>query len=316
MTVNYDNILFPNDFETLPVDFSRFSTGLSRLELEIGFGNGEYTVRHAAAHPEMLLVGIEVSPACIARCVRRIGLLPNVKIIRTDARFMMKELFPDESLNRVCMNFPCPWPRKRHASRRVTAGGFVDDIAAVLKIGGVFEMVTDEEWYAREVRKIFGEHEALSAADCELLSAPRPVTTKYERKWLEMGKNIFRLNIVKEKNFTVKRRTWGFKKGESDVMHVKTGSPLPEDLPEKLSGVSGAQGEARWVFKKLFHGARAEPIHWLVETISSDAGFEQRYYLLVSARGNDVLVRPDGTSNVYLTPAVRCSIEDLGRRLR
>jgi tRNA (guanine-N7-)-methyltransferase len=309
----------------LPLNLSALSDvfdvpgGLPGAELEIGFGNGEFTAQYAAARPDTLLIGLEVSPACIERCVRRMnGSLSNLKVICADARFMMKELFADASLDRVVMNFPCPWPKNRHARRRVTAEGFADDLAAVLKIGGVFEMLTDVDWYAADAQKAFGEHEALSAAECETNPA-RVVTTKYERKWLEMGKNITRLLVTKTKPFTVERQTWRFyeksgEEGTEERMHVRTGKPLPGEGLGFLAGASGAWREARWVFKKYYTAGSGADRVYLVETVSADDGFEQRYYLKAAGDG-DALVKLDGTSRVYLTPSVRCAIEDLARRL-
>jgi len=232
--MGYNNILSPRELK-LPLGLERFSDKLPKVVLEIGFGNGEYTVKWAAANPDSLVVGLEVSFSCVVRCARRIkdAGLSNLKIIRTDARFMMKELFADESLDMVMMNFPCPWPKTRHAKRRVTAKEFADSLAAVLKTGGVFELVTDEEWYAAEVQKALSGHEALSVS-CET-DFSRAVTTKYERKWLAMGKKITKLSVTKTKKFTVDRRTWKFdwNNEEDTAMHVrpenpclKTGSPF------------------------------------------------------------------------------------------
>ncbi|MDR2174668.1 MAG: tRNA (guanosine(46)-N7)-methyltransferase TrmB [Synergistaceae bacterium] len=319
MKADYGNIVYPGP--PLPLDLSALSGvrgGLPGTELEIGFGNGEFTVQYAAARPETLLIGLEVSHACVARCVRRIKELSNLKVICTDARFMMKELFADASFDRVTMNFPCPWPKNRHARRRVTAGGFADDLAAVLKTGGVFEMVTDVDWYAEEARQVLGGHEALSAAECET-NPERTVTTKYERKWLEMGKTITRLLVTKTRPFTVERKTWNFydeerEGGEGTAMHVRTGKPLPDGGLGFLAGASGTRGEAHWVFKKYYTAGSDADRTYLVETVSADDEFEQRYYLKAAGHEN-ALVKLDGNSRVYLTPAVRCSAEDLARRL-
>jgi tRNA (guanine-N7-)-methyltransferase len=252
------------------------------------------------------------------RCARRssgAGNPTNLKILCADARFMMKELFPDASLDRVTMNFPCPWPKARHARRRVTDKDFADALAAVLKIGGVFELVTDEEWYALEAQEKLARHEALGLSSRET-NPPRPATTKYERKWLEMGKNIIRLTVVKTGNFTVSRRSW---EGKGRAMHTKTGKPLPEGGLSFLSGASGTGPEnTRWVFKKHYVAADESDGNgvFLIETVSSDDGFEQHYYMKVSRRGCDTLVKLDETIRIFLTPAVRFSIEDLARRLR
>jgi tRNA (guanine-N7-)-methyltransferase len=319
--VDYSVILSPEKL-TLPLDLGQ--VGFSGTELEIGFGNGEYTVQRAAERPDTLLIGMEVSSVCVARCARRAkkletGAPGNLKIICTDARFMMKELFVDASLDRVIMNFPCPWPKTCHAKRRVTAKEFSDDLAAVLKIGGVFEMLTDDERYASEVELKLGRHKALSPVGRET-NPPRFVTTKYERKWLEMGKNIIRLTVAKTKPFSVGRRTWGAKNDnceeEDGAVHIKTGKPLPKEGLAFLFDVSGERNGARWVFKKHYvERGKEQDKSFLVETISADDEFEQHYYLKVVERNRDTLVKLDGTAKVFLTPAVRFSVADLGRRL-
>jgi tRNA (guanine-N7-)-methyltransferase len=283
--------------------------------LEIGFGNGEYTVKWAAANPDTLLMGVEVSFASLTRCARRIAEmgLSNLKVICVDARFMMKELFADEAFDQVMMNFPCPWPKTRHAKRRVTARVFTDGLAAVLKTGGLFELVTDEGWYAEEAFETLSRHEAFASAAVEV-GVSRSVTTKYERKWLAMGKDITRLTAVKAKKFTVDRETWGFDWSEGDMpLHMKTGKPAPDGFAF-LRGESGARGEARWVFKECY-AASENGKKFLVETVSTDDGFEQRYYLQVSERGGDSLVKPDSATRIFLTPSVRFAVEDLARRL-
>lgn len=305
MKAKYSSILYPG---ATPLSLVHISGGLPKAELEIGFGNGEYTVQYAAAHADVFLVGMEVSASCVLRCVKRAANVPNLKIVKTDARYMMKELFTDASLDRVFMNFPCPWPKKRHARRRVTASEFADDLAAVLKIGGVFELVTDEEWYAQEAQKVLGAHQALRFSQFEV-NPQRPVTTKYERKWLAMGKNIYRLLIEKTKPFTVMRRTWGV-----EDMHIKTGKPLLEETLSTLFDESGVRGDARWVFKK-YYTAPGEDKNFLIETVSTDDEFEQRYYLKIVEREGNTLIKLDGTAQTYLTPSVRLALEDLARRL-
>jgi tRNA (guanine-N7-)-methyltransferase len=325
MKSEYSSILNLENL-TLPLDLKQL--GFSGAELEIGFGNGEYMIARAIACPDTLLMGIEVSASCVARCLRRVNRFPtgapaNLKIIRADARFVMKELFSDAALGRVVMNFPCPWPKTCHAKRRVTTREFADDLAAVLKTGGVFEMVTDEERYALEAKARLDRHEAFSATELET-NPPRSITTKYERKWLEMGKTITRLRGVRTRDFTVARRTWFLGSApycyerESGTMHVKTGKPLPEKGLAFLFDTSGIREDSRWVFKKHYaetDGQGGNKKNFLVETISTDDEFEQHYYLKVVEHGCNTLVKLDGTAKVFLTPAVRFSVEDLARRL-
>ena len=69
--MGYNNILSPRELK-LPLGLERFSDKLPKVVLEIGFGNGEYTVKWAAANPDSLVVGLEVSFSCVVRCARRI----------------------------------------------------------------------------------------------------------------------------------------------------------------------------------------------------------------------------------------------------
>ena len=302
----YGTILMPQEV-SLPLS-SEVISSFERVELEIGFGNGEFTVRHADENPGTLLFGMEVSKGCVQRCAKRIKGSRNICLICTDARTMMKELFTDSSLDKVYMNFPCPWPKNRHSGRRVTAREFMDDLAAVLKLGGVFELVTDEKWYSDEVLRLLGSHRALEVLSSET-NPPRPVRTKYERKWLSLGKDIYRLVFVKKQDFSVSRRFWGERE-----MHIKTGCPLSEERLMRVINKSGSDGEARWSFRRYYKDVESGS-KFLVETVLIDDDFEQHCYLKVIPRDEDTLIKLDESSQVFLTPAVRGAIEDLNRLL-
>lgn len=280
--------------------------------LEIGFGNGEYTAGEARNAPQTLFVGIEVSHSCVMRALKRAKGIENIRFMSGDARFLMREVFSDCSLDRVQMNFPCPWPKERHAKRRVTSSDFADTLAAVLKIDGYFELMTDDETYAAETRSILGNHCALKLMSYEQ-NPLRPVTTKYERKWLAMDRNIWRVRIKKKINFTVERLIKNEKKlseGKND-MHIRLDAAKIENL-DSLFDSSGKDGDSHWIFKRHFS---RENIH-LIETVSSDSGFEQKYYLKVVKEPERALIKIDGNSSVFLTPSVRYAIADLAEKLK
>ena len=278
----YGVILKPESGLPLPVK--------NHTQLEIGFGNGEFTVQYAKANPEIFLYGVEISQACVLRCARRAEGLKNLKIINTDARYMLRELFEDESLEKIIMQFPCPWPGNGNAHRRVTARDFSDGLAAVLKVGGVFEM---------------GNHEALNAEEF-LINPARSITTKYERKWLEQGKNIFSITFRKVKNFTVQRRT-------SQEMHIKIKNKITQENIDSLKNISGKDEskKAFWKFGKNF----TDNEKFLLETLTSDDEFEQKFYINISPRDEGFLIRLDKTSSAFLTPAVRAALNDAAERL-
>ena len=274
-----------------------------QTELEIGFGNGEFTVQYAMNHPDILLYGVEISQACVLRCARRAYGLGNLRLVNTDARYMLRELFPDESLQKIVMQFPCPWSKNADAHKRVTAKDFADGLAAVLKVGGLFVMVTDDEPYAQEVWQILGRHEALTAEDFTV-NPQREITTKYERKWLAEGRNIYRVAFRKSGAFTVQRRV-------KQDMHIKISRKVTAADMAGLRGVDGRGEKAFWKFGRVF----ADGDTYLLETLTSDDEYEQKFYIHAAPKDDGFLLRLDKTTLAFLTPAVRSALNDAAERL-
>lgn len=291
--------------------------GAPRL-IEIGFGNGDFLVHLAEKRPDALVYGIEVSHMCLEKALSRIRQmnLPNVRLLCGDARFLLRECFPDSSAERIYMSFPCPWPKERHARRRVTSEGFSGTLASVLKIGGVFEMATDEAWYADEVEQILGSHPALKL-DGRRLNFRRDITTKYERKWLEQGKDIHLLYIRKTAPWNAPRMV----EGSLEDMHVRIAPAVPVSLEKLNRTVTGFTGsgtgrhgeDSHWAFRG---GFSADDGTLLEETICTDSGYEQKFYIKIVCKPECTLVKLDGVFLPYLTPAVRFAIEDAARRIQ
>ena len=288
------------------------------LLIEIGFGNGDFLVHLAEKRPDAVVYGIEVSHTCIEKALSRVRQrgLTNVRLLCGDARFLLHECFADASVERIYMSFPCPWPKERHARRRVTSESFSGTLASVLRIGGVFEMATDEGWYADEVEQILGSHQALRLAQ-RRLNYRREITTKYERKWLDMKKDIHLLYIEKTAPWSAPRMV----EGSVDDMHVRITPAVPVDLALLDRVMTGKTGSAQ--------GRHGEDSHWayrggfcapdgtlLEETICSDSGYEQKFYLKIVQRPECTLVKLDGVHIPYLTPSVRFAIEDAARRVK
>lgn len=291
----YGVIIRPESGKFLPVH--------PKTELEIGFGNGEFTVQYATNHPDIFLYGVEISQSCVLRCARRAYGLENLRLINTDARFMLRELFPDESLQKIIMQFPCPWSKNADAHKRVTAKDFADGLAAVLKLGGAFVMISDDEIYSREVWRILGGHEALTAEDFTV-NPKREITTKYERKWLEEGRNIYRVSFRKTEAFTVTRRVEG-------EMHIKIARNVTHEDIASLKNVEGKRDKSFWKFGRSFSDGDI----YLLETLTSDDEYEQKFYIHIAPKEGGFLLRLDKTTPAFLTPAVRCALIDAAGKL-
>jgi len=174
------------------------------VTVEIGFGNGEFLLDMASRNERGFCFGIEVSMTSILKAARKCLMrrLPNVRLLCGDGSFLLREFFLPESVGRVYVNFPCPWPKKRHAKRRLVTPGFVCNLAHALKVKGAFELASDERWYIEDARTCLLENPAFEVGDV-LVGESSSFRTKYEEKWISMGKSIYRLKATKHVPFSL-----------------------------------------------------------------------------------------------------------------
>lgn len=293
--------------EQLPLDTRRESKG-ARVFLEIGFGNGEFLVHLARQSPHDVFWGVEMSQSCVLRALKRIRAeeLGNIFLLCGDARFILKECLPRESLDGIYMNFPCPWPKKKHSKRRVSTGDFSSEIAGVLKPGAFFELVTDEEWYGLEVRNVLAAHPLLELTEW-LINPPRPVTTKYERKWMEMGKRIFLSRLLRKRaESPIGRRSLG----RVEEVHIRVPKKVAlKGFVNEIHNKGGEKGDALWVYKKSYESADGNA--YIIETVAGDGSFEQKFFLQLVEREEDILIKIAPYSSPFLTKSVRGALEGI-----
>ncbi len=136
-----------------PVDWvARFGRS-GPLVIEIGFGSGLFLAALARNRPEANIIGIEISVPSLrnaARKIQRAG-LENVILIQSDARSALQVLCVPDSVERVFINYPDPWPKKDHSSRRLIDDEFLELLATRLEKGGVLDIATDHEEYATQI---------------------------------------------------------------------------------------------------------------------------------------------------------------------
>ncbi|VXC65182.1 tRNA (guanosine(46)-N7)-methyltransferase TrmB [Sphingomonas sp. AX6] len=172
------------------------------LEFEIGFGSGEHLAGQAEARPDHGFIGCEpfINGVVGALTHVRDRDLTNVRIHMGDALEVL-ERFPDASLSRVYLLHPDPWPKARHAKRRMMNHGPMDLIAAKLKPGCEFRLGTDDPTYCRwsmmvmDQRRDF-EWQAGGAQD--FLTRPDDwPQTRYERKARRKGHEVWYFRYVR-----------------------------------------------------------------------------------------------------------------------
>ena len=297
------NDVIATQTDSLPVDWAALSPS-GRVVAEIGFGNGEFLEYLGRANPDKLIVGLEVSQTCVAKGARRAlaAGLSNVRIIHGDARFLLRRCFAPESVDKVYMNFPCPWPKARHAQRRVASPAFAELMNYLLVRGGSFELATDVDWYAQETAEVFAACPAFAA--CEIQKNPaRPYVTKYERKWKAMDKDTWLLKINKTGSISeppTKEEEWQM---EGEAVTKKS----VKDVLAALRGAEGAGvgGKGHWVIRETFMSDEGVG---LMLVITSDEGFEQHFYLKALPNPRGVTIKVDSIAHPFRTPAMRAAL--------
>ena len=163
--------------------------GASEIWLEIGFGGGEHMAAQAARRPDVLTLGVEPFLNGVASAVRHIDAasLTNVRLHVGDARDLIARL-PDGSLDRLFILFPDPWPKARHAKRRLVNREFLLGAARVMKPGAPLRFATDWADYANQVLRITADGRPFAwtaqAADDWRIPPADHTTTRYEQKRL------------------------------------------------------------------------------------------------------------------------------------
>ena len=166
------------------------------LQLEIGFGGGEHLAAQAAAHPAHGFIGCEPFLNGVVSALNHLrdGAIGNVRLHMGDALAVIERL-PDASLSRVYLLHPDPWPKARHAKRRMMNHGPLDLIAAKLMPGGEFRLGTDDPTYCRWSMMVMRQRRdfrwlAESADDFLTRPADWP-QTRYEAKARRQGHEVW-----------------------------------------------------------------------------------------------------------------------------
>jgi tRNA (guanine-N7-)-methyltransferase len=164
--------------------------------LEIGFGMGETTSQIAAQHPENDYLGIEVHTPGVGSLLKLIEQenLTNIRIVQHDAVEVLQHMIAPDSLDRVHIFFPDPWPKKRHHKRRLIQPPFVALLCERLKPGGTLHVATDWEDYAQHALEVLTvEPHLVNTASA---FAPRPDSrplTKFEQRGVRLGHAVWDL---------------------------------------------------------------------------------------------------------------------------
>jgi len=169
------------------------------LYLEVGLGKDPHILDQARNSPENLFVGIEYSRKKLEKVLFKIsaaGGQDNLRILHADAFRSVDPAFEDQSLAGAFILFPDPWPKARHARRRLLQDNFLSLLTRKLRPTARLEIRTDDVDYAREASEVLDSIEGLSRITGKDPFLEQPIepahhlATLFEKKFTLLGKKI------------------------------------------------------------------------------------------------------------------------------
>lgn len=190
-----------NDFvvheeETMKGKWHDFFENENPIHIEVGMGKGRFIIDMAKLHPEINYIGIEKYSSVLVRAIEKqtIEQLPNLVFIRMDAE-AIENVFEKDEVAYIYLNFSDPWPKDRHARRRLTSRQFLARYDQILVPEGRVEFKTDNRpLFDFSLEEVEAAGWKLSASTYDLHRDPvlneGNVMTEYEAKFSALGNPI------------------------------------------------------------------------------------------------------------------------------
>ena len=191
--------------ETMKNKWNTVFSNNASLYIEIGMGKGRFIIENALRNPEINYVGIERYSSVLLKALNKIDAMEkapdNLKFICMDAG-NIDDVFGEGEVGRIYLNFSDPWPKDRHAKRRLPSRQFLERYDHILKKEGVIEFKTDNRdlfdfalnelpiagWKAQSVTYDLHNDEKMNEGN---------IMTEYEEKFSAMGNPICKYIITR-----------------------------------------------------------------------------------------------------------------------
>lgn len=171
-----------------------------RSIVEVGPGRGDFLFHLAETNKDATVIGIEIKPKRFDKLVRRIEHrgLKNICLIQDDARDAIK-LFAKNLVDEIYIQFPDPWPKRKHGHNRAICYDFLTVCSEALKQNGTISIITDYEDYALAISKDIRRINSLASAFDPPIESDLPDTfpTFFAQKWRKEGRSFYHQRYIK-----------------------------------------------------------------------------------------------------------------------
>lgn len=150
------NVIIPEELKPIPRQ-KLFSKVDSFHILELGCGWGEFALEWLKLHPEHEYIAIEIKKDRIKKLLKKIekDQIQNLKILPLNFEWFFTEILPENSFDLLIINFPDPWPKRRHWKHRIIQEKNLIKFYNILRENGILYIATDYGPYARKIIRIF-----------------------------------------------------------------------------------------------------------------------------------------------------------------
>ena len=170
------------------------------IYIEIGMGKGDFIIENALKYPNINFIGIEMYDSVMIRAVQKSNELElnNLKLVKIDATYI-EEIFNKE-IDLIYLNFSDPWPKDRHAKRRLTSSRFLERYDKIYRDNPKIIMKTDNvDLFSFSVTSLkeYGYNIEFLTNDLYSGDVSDNIATEYEKKFVEKGIKINKLIATK-----------------------------------------------------------------------------------------------------------------------
>lgn len=166
------------------------------IHLEIGMGKGDFIIEHARTNPNVNYIGLEKFPSVLIQAADKLSdtHLNNLYLLLVDAA-TLDEIFEKHEIDKIYLNFSDPWPKARHAKRRLTSSNFLKNYEQILKQDGLIEFKTDNRplfEYSIVSMNNYGMEFLELSFDLHNRNVDEYIIkTEYEKKFMAKGNPIY-----------------------------------------------------------------------------------------------------------------------------
>ncbi len=170
----------------------------NKINIDIGFGDGEFLIKNAITNPNEMFIGSEVYINGIARVLKKIVELDinNIRLSNINSFYLLKAL-PSKSVDSIYLINPDPWEKKKHHKRRlITRDNIIVFLSAIKSEKAIF-ITTDSESYVSHIQELSLRNYIPNRITISVLNKGDLLfgISKYQRKAIEKGRKIYLIRI-------------------------------------------------------------------------------------------------------------------------